>query len=287
MRPVSLPTAPLFPPARVRTPPQKITYNLRVCGKLCECRETWNWNQSERIKRGECREPFSPPARLRMLREIAQIHWRDDVRYSLITLTYPDAIAERSIERQTIDRSRFVRDLERLIGHNVGILWRKEWKERLSGVRKGQLTAHWHLLCFDVGWIDHADIRRVWAAILATGGPLSTDVREAKTGQQAAMYAAKYAAKCSPCSLDNASYLNRRWGRAWGFLRTVLIPYYEPIVIRGLSHDELALARHLAHGIWPAIRPDTDSGFTLFGDEVQALAASVAKMRLGATRRKC
>lgn len=269
----------------LHVPEQKITFDLRVCGKLTECMETWNWQQSPRPLRGECLQPFSKASRLRLLREIAQIHWTDQVRYSLITLTYPDEAAERSIARHTIDRSRFVRDLEQLTGRGHGVMWRKEWKPRLTGHRKGQFTAHWHLLVFDIGWVDAADVRRIWKSILATGGPVATDVREAKSGDQAAMYAAKYSAKATSCSLDYAAYLNRRWGRAWGFLRKVLIPYYKPTIIRDLSKEELALVKALASAQWKGVPRGADQGFSLFGGCGEAIAKSVLKMRLAKARR--
>jgi hypothetical protein len=219
-----------------------------------------------------------------MLKEIAQIRWPDNIRYSLITLTYPDDVAERSIARHTIDRSRFVRDLEHRTGRRYGVLWRKEWEPRKSGVNAGQLTAHWHLLCFDTPWIDHKHIRKIWQSILATGGPCATDIREAKTGQCAAFYAAKYAGKPSSCSLDNAAYLNRQWGRAWGFLRKDRISYYKPSIIRGLSPEEFALAKHLAAASYTGIDPRSPGGFTLFTERGDAIARSVMKMRLAQSK---
>lgn len=270
---------------KLYAPQQKITFDLRVCGKLCECRETWNWNQSPRQERGECRTAFSPSSRMRLLREIAQIEWLDGVRYSLLTLTYPDQCARRSIAQHTIDRSRFTRDLEQLTGRETGILWRKEWKERQSGVFKGQILPHWHLLLFDSAWIDHKDIRKLWSVVIGATGPVATDIREVKTAVQAAYYAAKYASKAPDCSLDNVSYLNSVFGRAWGFLRKHQIPYYEPTIIRDLSPEEFALAKHLASAQWRGIPRGKEQGFTLFGDCGPAIVESVRKMRLANARR--
>lgn len=271
-------------PTKLHTPEQRITYDLRVCGKLCECRETWNWSQAQRSLRGECKEPFSRQSRLRLLKELAQIRWRDDIRYSLISLTYPDQKAERSCARHTIDRSRYIRDLESLTGSKYGILWRKEWEERKSGERKGQLVLHWHLLAWDIGWVDHRDIRKLWRNILGWGGPLATDIEEATSADKAAFYAAKYAAKPSSCSLDNAAYLNKRWGRPWGFCRSIQIDRYKPIIIRGLSADEFALVKNLAAPHWKGIKRHDDQGFTLFSDVGQEIARSVQKMRLARAR---
>lgn len=278
----------MLPPARkpvaLHCPPQTTVYDLRVCGNLVECQETWNWQQTPREKRGTVSELFTRASRLRMLKEIAQIHWLDTIRYSLITLTYPDSVAFRSLERHTIDRSRFVRDLERTVGKPIGILWRKEWKERQSGLYKGQMCPHWHLLCFDMPWVDHKEIRGLWRSILAHGGPVATDVREARSGKLAAFYASKYAAKASSCSLDNVAYLNYRWGRPWGFLRKGSISYYEPKIIRNLSPDEFALVRQLAASQWKGIKRNDTQGFSLFGDCGNAIYRSVLKMRLARER---
>lgn len=268
----------------LHVPTQKIIYDLRVCGQLVECRETWNWNQTPSEKRGECREPFSAASRLRMLKEIAQIHWRDDIRYSLITLTYPDALTRRTVGRQTLDRSRFTRDLERLVGTKISMLWRKEWKHRLTGVHKGKLAPHWHLLCFRMPWVDHRDVRKLWRACLAHGGRVATDVREASSGEQAAVYAAKYAAKRTSCSLDYATYLNTGFGRAWGFVRKHLISYYKPTLIRGLSEDELALATQLAQSIWPGVHCNGTGAFTIFTPHAANFLGSIQKKRLARTR---
>lgn len=265
---------------KLHIPPQQIVYDLRVCGSLVECQETWNWNQSPREPRGPCKEPFSRAARLRMMKEIAQIQWQNDTRYSLISLTYPDHVANRTNATHTIDRSRYIRDMEKLVGRPLGILWRKEWKQRLSGERKGEFTLHWHLLAWSTPWIDHRDIRKLWAKILRTGGPLCTDIREAKTAERAAFYAAKYAAKASSCSLDNGAYLNRQWGRAWGFTRKHLISYYEPKIIRNLSPSEFALLKALASAEWQGIDRGSNQGFTLFSKHGDAIFRSVQKMRL-------
>lgn len=215
-----------------------------------------------------------------MLKEIAQIHWKDSIRYSLITLTYPDSVAFRSLEKYTVDRSRFVRDLERHVGRPLSMLWRKEWKPRQSGQHKGQMYPHWHLLCFDTPWIAHQDVRQLWRAVIAHGGSVATDIREARSGKLAAFYASKYAAKASSCSLDNVAYLNYRWGRPWGFLRKGGISYYEPKVIRHLTPAEFSLAKQLAAGQWKGVNRADSQGFTLFGDCGDAIYRSVMKMRL-------
>lgn len=270
---------------KLHTPEQTVSYDLRVCGSLCECRETWNWNQSQRPSRGECKEPFSRQSRLRLLKQLAQIRWRDDIRYSLISLTYPDKTAERSCARHTIDRSRYIRDLEHLTGRKYGILWRKEWEDRKSGERKGELILHWHFIAFNIGWVDHRDIRKLWRNILGWGGPLCTDIQEATSADKAAFYAAKYCAGVPSCSLDNAAYLNKRWGRPWGFCRSVSIDRYKPVVIRGLSPDEFALVKNLAAPHWKGIKRHQTHGFTLFSDLGPEIIRSVQKMRLAAKSR--
>jgi len=267
-------------PVPLHIPPQRVSFDLRVCGTLTECLETWNWNQQQRIKRGPCSELFSQASRLRMLREIAQINWNTGTRFSLITLTYPDQLVKRTMERQTVDRSRFVRDLERTVGRPLSMLWRKEWKPRLSGQHQGQLACHWHLLAFGIPWVAHDHVRALWRNVLAHGGNVATDIREAPSGERAAFYASKYCAKASSCSLDNVSYLNTRFGRPWGFLRKTGIVYYKPKIIRDLSPAEFALVKHLAAASWKGISRNAAQGFSLFGPCGDAIYRSVMKMRV-------
>lgn len=162
---------------------------------------------------------FSRPARLRMLKTIATIDWKNVGKSVMITLTYPDARGDRTHAERTRDRNVFLLALEREVGHTFPVLWRTEWKVRQSGERKGEIIPHMHLIALGVPYIDWRNLRKLWARTLEWDGYVATDIFATKNGNHAARYAAKYAAKSEVLdSLDYASYL-RMDGRHWGLTR--------------------------------------------------------------------
>jgi hypothetical protein len=223
---------------------------------------------------------------MRLLQEIAGIKWDHYKRYLLITLTYPDKQLGRSIAQQTQDRSLFLRYIEDALGREVGVLWRKEWKVRQSGVQEGQLAPHWHLLLFGAHFIPHRDVRRWWRTILGATGPLATDVRALKTGEHAARYTAKYVSKSTlRSSLDNVPYLNISFGRPWGFCRADLIPRHAELHLPDLQPDELALLRERATRMYKGVGRHGTTGFCLFHDDVFKLFELLRRGRLDGRRR--
>lgn len=229
--------------------------------------------------------PMSKQSRLRLLKEIAGIDWTVFRKYLFVTLTYPDSHFERSVQRQTIDRSMFLRHVEDYVQCPVGVLWRKEWKQRRSGKRKGQVAPHWHLLLFGVTFIDQQLVRRWWRDVLHVEGPLATDVRAIDDGQAAARYTAKYVAKPQDVfTLDNAPYLSRMYGRPWGFCRQELVPRHPEMHLPDLQPDEVAELRLLAREMYEKIDPASGQGFTLFHADVRTLFELLRQRRLDARR---
>lgn len=197
------------------------------------------------LKRGKVMG-FTRPARLRMLKTIAMIDWRNVGKSLLITLTYPNERMDRTFSERTRDRNNFLLGLERELGKQLVALWRMEWQVRKSGERQGEVAPHFHLVVLGSGYIDWRLIRKLWARCLAWDGYLATDVRSTQNGLHAARYAAKYAAKQEDLSsLDYASYL-RIAGRSWGIARKPSIPWATEHVFEECKPEHINRAMDLA-----------------------------------------
>lgn len=167
---------------------------------------------------------FSRSARMRMLRLIAKINWQEVGNSTFVTLTYPDSHYDRKNALRTMDRSQFIRDLEKFTHKKIPVLWRCEWQPRKTGTHRGLFVPHFHLLVFGVPFIPHQEVRQWWRRILDVKGSLATDVRKVVGIDGAGRYLAKYVSKYT--SLDNGAYLNNPWmtGRHWGLTRPSLVP---------------------------------------------------------------
>lgn len=169
-------------------------------------------------------QTFSRASRLRLYTYIAQIEWSKIPMALFITLTYPDVKADRTYYERTVHRHRFLRDMEKHLRQRLTGLWRVEWKARKSGIYKGLVVPHVHLLVATNKYLCHRWLRDRWRLILDHVGPLATDVQRCVKGEIAAAYIAKYMAKIDVApSLDSPAQLNTT-GRAWGFIRKPLLP---------------------------------------------------------------
>jgi len=216
-------------------------------------------------KRGRC-GVFSNATRLRMLKAIARVDWRRVQGCLMVTLTYPDQYAERSFADRTQDRYLWHRYLEKHLGRNAACLWRTEWQVRKSGSQVGRFMPHHHLLLLNVGYIGHESVRHWWRGILGCEGYLATDVRQAKDGEHAARYAAKYMSKPDSGSLDNAAYLNRVAGRSWGWKRVHLVPFHPTEYLVDVPPEVVDEAIRLAAEHWDGIDPNSPGSFSLLAD---------------------
>lgn len=196
---------------------------------------------------------------------VAQIAWTRVGKSLFITLTYPDECIGRTAEQRTMDRHRFLRDMENHLGKEIGVVWRVEWQARKSGKMKGTMVPHVHLIAFGCGFIHWKVIRKLWRAVLAVDGPLATDVQRIKGGRDVGKYVTKYCAKLpDKPSLDNASYLNTT-GRHWGVHRKYLIPWSDRFVMKFLSPDEIKLCENAACMTFAYFTREVDQGFSLIG----------------------
>lgn len=162
---------------------------------------------------------FSRESRKRLLDLLNMI--RSDALSSglFMTLTYPDAFPT--------DAARWKRDLDvflkRLKRAHPGavVVWRLEWKERLSGQNAGQVAPHFHLIALGIPWMDLQWLGQSWYETVGSG-----DVRHLGAGTQAQRirnrrgilyYAAKYVGKVA----ESPEFWT---GRVWGVVGRDLLP---------------------------------------------------------------
>jgi len=208
---------------------------------------------------------FTPSARLRMLRTVAQINW-ERVKPSLfITLTYPDKYLRATSHERNQDRHWWFRTIENYLNKKVGALWRLEWVPRKSGVRCGEWEAHVHLIVFDVPFLPKEVNNQAWRVALGAVGYVRTDVQRIRGGRDVAKYVSKYCSKkAESSSLVNASYLNAP-GRHWGIHRRELIPFADRFLLSNLTPEEIHLAENAACMTFKFFTRGTEQGFCLFG----------------------
>jgi len=208
---------------------------------------------------------FTPAARLRMMRTVAQINWNNVKPSLFITLTYPDNYLRATAHERNQDRHWFLRSMENYLEKKVGALWRLEWKPRRSGAKLGQWEAHVHLIVFDVKFYPWEELNRAWRVALGAVGYVRSDVKRIRGGRDVAKYVSKYCSKKpETSSLVNTSYLNAP-GRHWGIHRRDLIPFADRFLMTDLSGDEIRLCENAACCTFKYFTRGTEQGFCLFG----------------------
>jgi hypothetical protein len=258
-------------PGRPQAPLQRSRWTVTLQGQLLTVTEGYNYRKSKPPQRSGIHTPFSASSRLRLLKSIATIDWENVGPCLLITLTYPDPLVIRSYQKRSTDRYLFHRYMEKSLGRRIPVLWRTEWKDRLTGEHAGALCPHIHLVAFDVAYVPWQDIRQWWRSVLGWQGYLSTDVRRADA-QGAARYTAKYAAKAPSYSLDYVSYLNKlSFGRPWGYFRPAEVPRAEKTVITGLSDVLIDTLRDRVDRVTTREFPYQGGSYTVFGEVAQRL----------------
>jgi len=206
-----------------------------------------------------------------MLKTIAKIDWGRVPYGVFVTLTYPDTEWTRDYAQRTIDRSRFIRDLEKFLCREFPILWRIEWKRRQSGMRVGQYAPHLHLMCLGVRYVAASAVLHFWRGVLQVGGHLHTDVRGVHGPEGCGKYLAKYLSKSS--SLGNAAYVNNPHmaGRHWGLTRPSLVPWadveHDREISEAVYHE--AVAAHIEMATHQGA--ETQESFTLLGEQRKGL----------------
>jgi len=240
-------------------------WSLRLQGNLCRVYRQPIYNVKRRKKKRGKIYGFSSKARLRMLCEAAKIDWDACGQCSFITLTYPDLACEQSYKARTIHRFIFHRYLEKYYGCHVPTIWRIEWKPRQTGIFKGLLMPHIHIVVIGLPCLSRWRIQVLWRKTLSYGNYINVHSIDLTGPAGAAKYISKYVSK--PDALGIVPYVNKRItpGKAWAMTRREEIPRHRVSVCRILTDDEIEQVQGLAELSRPNYDPRHDGGFVLFG----------------------
>lgn len=175
-------------------------------------------------KRGEI-TGYSRGSRRRLMRLIAGTE--KDKRPIFATLTYPDVFPN--------EMAKWKRDID-VLGKrirrkmpDVGFIWRIEFVNRKSGVSKGKIAPHFHLLLWGV---DQYTFRKflgpAWYSVVGSEDSkhelAGTKVERLKGWRGVMAYVSKYVAK--------EDYYPPEWrGRVWGIISKENIPFAIRVII--------------------------------------------------------
>lgn len=235
--------------------------------------------QNKPAPRGKITE-FSRKSRKRMIEAIAQK--REHIRPLFVTLTYPDEIwFDLWMDGRDLNDhlQSFIERLKRAFPE-AGMMWRKEAETRKSGLNKGKVAPHLHLiidgLLHDVAWIRQ-EFSRWWTEIIRAGQlkkAVRVDVQVAKSRRHSYYYVSKYVSKVGHANVKKSKFLEEnegKFGRHWGVCghwdRT-------PVLILHISYEEFVKLRRLVsrwlksrknHYARTIARGVANCGFSVFG----------------------
>lgn len=218
---------------------------------------------------------FSRQSRLRVMRVCSSIAWERGMPGVFVTLTYPDDRVVTSGPVRTAERDSFFAMLERYLRRHVPILWRTEWKARLTGRYTGHAAPHVHLIILSCSFINCSMVNRMWCGVLGADGYVRTDIRKIYTPDHVGRYVAKYTAKLpDDLSLVNTSKISVE-GRHWGIHRRPLIPWGERNVFVNVPKSLIALAENGACTVFPHFTRGAKQGFSLFGKIAEKIGEEI------------
>lgn len=250
---------------QAKIPPQHFSWFLKIQGELTEVKRRLNYPMGPPTCKRGIIYGFSQASRMNMLRNVARINWTQVRKSSFITLTYPDAVEYASYRERAKHRYVFHRYLEKYLGKKVAMLWRTEWKPRLSGEHVGKVAPHLHLVVFECPRIPWQTIRAWWRQAIGHVGYVHTFIQAIKGADGPARYCCKYMAKDD--SLVSSAYLNNPLptGRAWGLTRPSLIPMHPVSLFCRLQDQDIIVVKRYAIERFANYSMDLGGGFTLFG----------------------
>jgi hypothetical protein len=223
---------------------------------------------------------FSRKSRFRVLQMLAKIEWEKVGESCFITLTYPDAQVHFDHQLRNYQRKQFWEWIEKTTGKQIPLVWRVEWKPRLSGACVGRVSPHLHILTFDGGALETEECRRKWMKVIGASEYTQVVAKPVPKGKAVAFYVSKYCGKVEPAGiLDGVPYLAKT-GRHWGWMRKPLLPLYPKGHEWPITDQEAATLRVRASAVLPWYDPTIDRGFTLLGDKAEKIWLLFVQSRL-------
>ena len=215
----------------------------------------------------------SPKSRKRLLERVATISTARLMVF--ITLTYGENDPNAELAKQHLHT--FLQRLYRK-APRAAIIWKMEYQQRGA--------IHFHLLCFNLPYIDKGSIQQAWGEITNQDRPF-TRIEAIRSRKKALSYVAKYMAK-RPTQSSGFNYVPYPnvpvlWsGRTWGTRGACHIPYATKTVIKlgfGRKNKEksrwvgvaYALLRQRAAKIYPPIAFYEEIGFTVLTEHSDSI----------------
>lgn len=236
----------------------------------------------ENKKRGQVGIDFSGKKRKRFVDEINKWRLKPNANMFMLTLTYPDEFPLNwRVWKEDLEKFR-----ERLITRFPDIegFWRLELIDRKSGVSRGLIAPHYHLVLSMFTRISVASFRRwcrqTWSKIAHMNdkyhGEHSVRVDRILTPRHALNYAAKYCTKYSDAPITkegeimNQSHIEGTVGRQWGKIGEPDCSISEIYVVsRGVSSvlfDLCCEMKFQAGDAWKGLfKQDGNGSYTVYG----------------------
>ena len=248
---------------------QHLLWTIEMQGQRIELKQSLtDYKIPDRPKRNPCCA-FTRRARMRMLKFVAGVDWPAEAAGQFITLTYPDSVVARKNVDITNHREVFHRYMEKHLCRQVSLLWRVEWKPRLSGIFQGQFAPHYHLIVFGKAALQESTVLKYWQRSLGVKEWVSVDSQRLTEGKRASIYVSKYCAKMPESqSLDKVSYLHKP-GRHWGYTRKPGIPLKPIVKFIDLSWQCVADLERMQRTYNDHYDVNKDAGFTMLGNRAE------------------
>lgn len=251
---------------------------IEIQGKRFSLKYSHEYREPEQCKARGPITCFSRKARAARLRRIAEINWKACGPSTLVTLTYPDAKADHTMEQRKNHRYLINRRICLSAKTPIPCIWRVEWMPRLSGAFIGQLRPHMHLLYLGTSDIQEPEVEMAWTKIIGAKQRVQVDVRIVIDGELPAVYAAKYCSKeASEQYLDIVPKWNRT-GRHAGELRKELIPVNPLRLILSITDGMRRFLQNRACDTLWWYDPRFDEGFTILGEVAKEFIEDVDRL---------
>lgn len=265
---------------RKRRPALDIPPQIHVRGNLLEFLNGKAWEPPPAREKREKISTFSQAARLRLLKALLGIDYRNSPLSVAITLTYPDERIPRDQYQRGKDRSKFLRYIETHLKRPVYGLWRTEWLPRETGSKIGYLAPHIHLVLFGIRFIHYETINGWWKKCITWDHYVRTEIRRARKERTTLHYLSKYISKPVDSSLVIASYPNNPDGKHYDWVRRPLVPMYPHLWFGDLTDEEVEYVFALHHRTWPESECKLGESFSIMGKAVQRAIGILREMRL-------
>lgn len=223
--------------------------------------------------RGDVTE-FSKASRLRLLRQIARLA---QCRTTFITFTYPDQYPDTMTAKSHLRA--FLERVRRRLPETSGI-WRLEYQKRGA--------PHFHLLMFNLPYIDHATLTGWWKEIIGVIDSVTVYVRVelVRSWRGVMSYAAKYLAKVEDVHLGEAPLFNDdaylHAGRWWGVFNRACLPVPAKcyIVVKSGTGRGFSNVKQVLRRFYPGVTKNRARGAAVFQENAYHIWACCLRLLL-------